>query len=140
MRGRKLIVALAGLAVVVAVGAVVLWPQTERITPENCDRIRVGMARAEVEQMLGGPPGYYAAGPLTLPVGFNLEAPWTSPVSGDGALAVGYVGNRGAIAVSYNSSGAVMYKIFLPGERLEQTPLENLLWRAKRQWRRWFPE
>jgi hypothetical protein len=48
MRRRTLLVALAGLAVVVAVGAIVLWPrQSLRITCENCDRIREGMSRAE---------------------------------------------------------------------------------------------
>jgi hypothetical protein len=24
--------------------------------------------------------------------------------------------------------------------RAHQPPLENLIWRAKRQWRKWFPE
>jgi hypothetical protein len=43
MRRRKLLVAmvgLAGLAVVVAAGAVVFWPRPNRITQENFDRIR----------------------------------------------------------------------------------------------------
>jgi hypothetical protein len=35
MRRRTLLVALAGLAVVVAAGAVVVWPRAERITREN---------------------------------------------------------------------------------------------------------
>ena len=35
MRRRKLLVALAGLAVVVAAGAVVLWPHPVRATREN---------------------------------------------------------------------------------------------------------
>jgi hypothetical protein len=40
MRRRKLLVALAGLAVVVMVGVVVvLWQQEDRITRENFDRI-----------------------------------------------------------------------------------------------------
>ena len=44
MRRRTLLVALAGLAVVVAAGVVVLWPRPapEQITRENYDRIRVG--------------------------------------------------------------------------------------------------
>jgi hypothetical protein len=42
MQGRRLrwVLALAGLAVVGAAGAVVLWPQPERITQTNYDRIR----------------------------------------------------------------------------------------------------
>jgi hypothetical protein len=27
-----------------------------------------------------------------------------------------------------------------PEVRIEAIPLDNLLWRAKRQWHRWFPE
>jgi hypothetical protein len=38
MRSRKLLVALTGLAVVVAAGAVVLWPRTDRITRERFDQ------------------------------------------------------------------------------------------------------
>jgi hypothetical protein len=52
MRRRKLLVALAGLAVVGAAGAVVLWPPqspNHRITVENCELMRTGMNRAEIE-------------------------------------------------------------------------------------------
>jgi hypothetical protein len=59
MRRRKLLAALAGLAVVVAVGAVGLWPQSDRVTREIFDRLRVGMPRAEVEAILG-PPAVYS--------------------------------------------------------------------------------
>jgi hypothetical protein len=57
------VLALAGLAVVVAVGVVVLWPRTEpnRITRENCYQIKEAMSRAEVEAILG-PPGDYSTG------------------------------------------------------------------------------
>ena len=36
-----------------------LWPRPDRITRENYERIRVGMSSAEVEAILGGPPGDY---------------------------------------------------------------------------------
>jgi hypothetical protein len=36
---RKLLVVLAGLAVVVAAGAVVLWPRQDRISRQNLERI-----------------------------------------------------------------------------------------------------
>jgi hypothetical protein len=61
MRRRKLLVALAGLAVVVAVGVVVLWPPEDRITEANLERIKEGMTQAEVEAILG-PPGDYRTG------------------------------------------------------------------------------
>jgi hypothetical protein len=35
MRRRKLLVALAGPAVVVAAGAIVMWPRQDRITKAN---------------------------------------------------------------------------------------------------------
>jgi hypothetical protein len=31
------------------------------------------------------------------------------------------------------------YKQFVWADRVKQTPFDNLLWRAKRQWYRWFP-
>jgi hypothetical protein len=60
-----LLVALAGLAVVIAAGVVVLWPREDRVTRGNFDRIRAGMSRAEVEAILG-PPGDYTTGPLSI--------------------------------------------------------------------------
>src|SRR5262245_14338544 len=59
MRRRTLLVALAGLAVTVPVAAWLLWPGQDEITPENYERIKAGMSRAEVEAILGGPPGDY---------------------------------------------------------------------------------
>jgi hypothetical protein len=53
MRRRKLLGAVAGLAVLVAVGVFALWPRTERVTRENFDRIKEGMSRAEVEAIHG---------------------------------------------------------------------------------------
>jgi hypothetical protein len=75
MRRRKLLVALAGPAVVVAVGAVVLWPAPTlvRVTKEHVDLICVSdsdddedaMTRAGVEAILG-PPGDYTTRPTTI--------------------------------------------------------------------------
>ena len=74
MRRRTLLVALAVLAVVVAAGAVVLWPRgkPDRITQAN----------------------------------FGL-------------------------AYKYNCSRDI--------RTAQQSPVANLLWRAKRLWHRWFP-
>jgi hypothetical protein len=48
MRRRKLLVALAGLALVTAAAAVVLWPEHDLgFTAENCRRVREGMSRAD---------------------------------------------------------------------------------------------
>ncbi len=55
-RWRWVAAALAGLAVVLAVGVVALWPESDRITLWNYQRLQGGMTRAEVEEILG-PPG-----------------------------------------------------------------------------------
>jgi hypothetical protein len=146
MRRWKLLGAM-GLAVLVAVGVFVLWPRPDRITRENCDRIRKGMSRAEVYAILG-PPGDYGTGPvkyetapyIALSAHNNLEhfsqrpegqgyATWQS----DSALAF----------VNFSDAGCVDDRVpayFFKGGRVPQGPFDNLLWRAKRLWRRWFPE
>jgi hypothetical protein len=53
MRRRTLLVVLAGLAVMVAAGLVVLWPRPDRVTRENYDRIIQGMTLAVVQSMMG---------------------------------------------------------------------------------------
>lgn len=157
-RKRRWVLVLAGLAVLAA-GAFVLWLQPERISQENFDRIRVGMSRAEVEAILGGPPGDYR----------TVRTVWNSAVEEDPAYcsAVDYrasiidekgyssssleggvwasgvpitgswFGNEGEIQVDLTPE-AVCDKDFLRYDKKEQGLLENLQWRAKRQWRRWF--
>jgi hypothetical protein len=158
----KLLVALAGLAVVVAAGVVVLWPSRDRITQANFDRILEGMTRAEVEAILG-PPGDYRTictettcaldQPVYLESDLNQYAAgegrggyWPlddSPSDAPGQPAHTsfygtWFGNDGYINVQFVSD-AVDYKAFYHSVRKELTPLGNLLWRLKRQWRRWFP-
>ncbi len=153
MRRRKLRWVLAGLAVLLlAVGGFVLWPQSDRITRENYDRIKIGMTIAEAEAILG-PPGDFSSGPLkytqdsprgrsngaAAPRDFQLssrlsratESQW-EPVEwrNDHRIAFVYVG----------SGELVRYAWFEEVERIDQSSVDNLLWRAKRQWQKWFPE
>ena len=97
MRRRKLLVVLAGLAVLVAAGAVVLWPEPpSRITRENFDRVREGMTQAEVEAILG-PPGDYRTrlGDTKFHEGWLTDldeydptiATWRRPISGGSVIA-----------------------------------------------------
>jgi hypothetical protein len=151
MRRRKLFVALAGLTVVAA-GAVVLWPRADRVTEENFYRLQDGMTRAEVEAILG-PPGDYSTWPLEYagpsiaflnrdiphPVGEFVRVSYLS--SGQGQVAkVEWRGDCQLICVYFNSSGHVHGENFCYVARMEQTAFDNLLWRVKRQWHRWFPE
>jgi hypothetical protein len=145
MRRRTLLVAVAGLAVVVAAVVVVVWPsQPNRITQENCDRIKEGMSRAEVEAILG-PPGDYSSGPLE----FARETPGPHP-TGDFEMShrvtlfdtdadrVEWRSDRQILCVYFLRSG-VAAKGFWDVAPMAQSPLDALLWRARRQWHRWFP-
>jgi hypothetical protein len=148
MRRWKLLVVLAGLAVVVAAGVVVLWPRHERITRENFDRIHEGMSRAEVEAILG-PPCDFSTGPLVRvranrpPNPFSVENfdPITVVGSGDNReeLLV-WKSDRQLITINFGPSGHVEDLWMHDVARVNQTAFENLIWRFKRQWRRWFPE
>src|SRR6516162_11708776 len=64
MRRRMLLVALAGLAVMLVVtGTTMLWPRpADPINFENFQSLRGGMTKAEVTAVLG-PPGDYRTGP-----------------------------------------------------------------------------
>jgi hypothetical protein len=50
-----------------------------------------------------------------------------------------WVGDNGVIHVWFDED-RVTDRDFHPAYTTEQTKFENLLWRAKRQWHRWFPE
>jgi hypothetical protein len=146
MRRRKLLVALGGLAVLVAVGVFVLWPQAHPVTEENFGRITVGMGRAEVDAIVG-PAGDYATGPLrfagpTLMVFSGEPSPPSEYVlsvrDAKGHDIVQWRNDRGILTVYFDRAGQVYTKGFLHVERVEQDPLDNLLWRARRLWRKWF--
>jgi hypothetical protein len=134
MRRQKLLVALAGLAVVGAAGAVVLWPRPDRITRENYDRIRVGMSRAEVYTVLG-PPGEYSTGDAKasgLP-----EPPMLTEDLRQAISLEEWFGDRAAIGVYFDGAGNVTSARCWLLKPIDHGPLGNLLWRLK-HWRRWF--
>jgi hypothetical protein len=126
---------------------VVLWPWTCPVTQENYDRIRDGMSRAEVEAILG-PPCDFSTGPLVRvranrpsdPFSVENFAPITVIGSGDNReeLLV-WKSDRQLIRINFGPSGRVEDLGMHDVARVNQTAFENLLWRAKRQWHRWFP-
>jgi hypothetical protein len=139
MRRRTLLVALAGLAVVVAAGAVVLWPRLEppsRITQENCDQIREGMHQADVEAILGPPGDYTMAGPSN--TFFDTHGPIITHQGG--GVSCFWVGDRAIAYVVFDEYDRCRQWNYREAGTVPQTGWENLLWRAKRQWHRWFPE
>jgi hypothetical protein len=133
MRKCKLLVVLAGLAVVVAVGVVVLWPRADRVTRENFDCIRKGMTPQEVEGLLG-PPGDYSTGPTT-----TSDASIFQMFDFRDTSHISFWETDTASVRIYFAASGVTYAEYQPLARREQGPLDNLLWRAKRLWHRWFP-
>jgi hypothetical protein len=150
MRRRTLLVVLAGLAVVLlAARALSLRSHPDRVTRANYDRLRTGMTRAEVHDLLG-PPGDRRTGPTETPLPgppwkFYM-APWAEenyswpvPVTMEQWLT-----DSAVIHVAYRRSGGgtdgVEYAEY--GSYAGPAPglVERLLWRIKRQWHRWFPE
>ncbi len=125
----KLLAALAGLVVLAGAAAFALWP--DRITPENYARIRIGISQAEVEAILG-PPGDYRTVLTQEPPRPDLKR------LGHPSGYEVWVGDTGHFLVFY-SHDVVSHKTLFPAVAAEQTPLDNLFWRAKRQWRKWFP-
>jgi hypothetical protein len=51
-----------------------------------------------------------------------------------------WLDDAGALKVRFDEGGMVKRKEFVSIRRVEQAPFDNLLWRAKRLWRKWVPE
>jgi hypothetical protein len=156
-----LLVALAGLAVMGAAGAVALWPRADRVTRANCDRIQTGMNRADVEAILG-PPGDYRTGLGEtrlgeVDYGITQNVIWMPDPATDlvptlsnwsthtgrwpawpPSESASWMSDSFEISVTINESGSVVDKLGCPRRKTREL-LGALLWRAKRQWHRWFP-
>jgi hypothetical protein len=139
MRKWRLLAALAGLAVLVAVGAVVLRPRPERITRENFDRIQKGMSRAGVEAIPGPwrrQSWDYRTGPTLQDL--TAEA-FADPDAEVGGYQLAWASDTVWIAIQFDTSWRVVGRSKRPSVRMDQGALDNLLWRAERLWREWFP-
>ncbi len=148
MRRRKgLWPLVAGLLVLIGASVLALWPRPAVVTPENFARIRVGMTLSEVETILGA-PGDYTTGPVKTKLAShtcevlvaqprNMTRSHPGPEFSSCYL---WHGDGGRIAVRFDSSGKAVIKDYWLCDLDPQHPLENLLWRAKRRWRRCFTE
>jgi hypothetical protein len=153
MRRRKLVLGLAtGVVAAFALGAFVLWSRASRLTEEKVRSIRFGMSRSVVEAILG-PPGDYTTGPVryTYPNAFTsqstvevLESPeerFKSPLAGVlGRSEACWCSDAIVLVVQFDGDSNVCLTTLRRTSRVEQGPLDNLIWRAKRLWHRWFPE
>jgi hypothetical protein len=130
------VLALAGLAVVVAAGAVALWPRPNLITKENCDRIHVGMTRIEVLAILG-PPEDRTTGPVIDSCGQRIDFADRIDTSAPNSGVWWWATDDWEADAYFDDFDRVSATHSLPNTRVPQGSLAALLWRAKR---RWFPE
>jgi hypothetical protein len=135
----SLVAALVALAVLAGSGVFVPRPGPNRLTLQNCQRIREGMSRAEVEAILG-PPGDYRTGPTDIDGKVvPLKLVWVGEIlPSDGDIAY-WSADEVYERVMFDPAGRVREGGFSPTFRPTQSPSDNLLWRLRRQWRRWFP-
>lgn len=130
----------------------------EPFTEERIRELRVGMTRSQVESMFG-PAGDYSTGPtrgggrfVYLRAKDELSERVVDEICvPDGTMEwhilwlefaekSTWVDDCGSFTVRFNDDGIAVGAQFTPIERLSQSPLDNFLWRGKRQWRRWFPD
>jgi hypothetical protein len=139
MRRRTLLVVLAGLAVVVAAGVVVLWPRASQVTLENCQCICKGMTRFDVELILGGPPGDYRTRPTW---------DWRQE---DDFMRSSFLFDHDRRVGHWYGDGVMLVVVFDPDDKVfiadsrhiggpTASVLDTWKWQLKRQWHRWFLE
>jgi hypothetical protein len=158
MRSRTLLFVLAASALLLAAGALILWPrsQTSRVTRENFARIQQGMSRHDVEAILG-PPGDYRTGqtalilPLNSHGGFNgrltpaqiaYDAETADLFPGffdDGCTFELWQCDDAVIWICYDKDGVSMWD-FAPIVRVRGGLLADICWQLERMWHRWVPK
>jgi hypothetical protein len=94
-----------------------------------------------VEAILGL-PGDYATVPFENGSGVEVDpSDVYSKVVRTFSAGECWCGNDCLIFIAFDgSNGRVVGSSFMQPRKLDQSPVDNLLWRAKRQWHRWFPE
>jgi hypothetical protein len=140
MRRRKLLGALAGLAVgLVGVVAFVAWPRPDRVRVETFRLLRVGMSKPEVYAVLGLPGDY-----LTFDTDWaDDDSDWenlgqTPDRSHKEGMEV-WMGDHAVFWVQFDTEGHVCGATCVPLRLVDHGPLGNLLWRVKNQLYKWFP-
>src|SRR5262249_36079311 len=76
---KRLVLSAAAVASLATAMAFALWPRSDPVTRANCDRLRPGMTRQEVESILG-PPGDYRTGRGETRWGGDVWMPDTEPI------------------------------------------------------------
>ncbi len=138
---------LAGLvALLAASGFLLLRPDpSSQIMEANVQRIHCGMSQPEVEAILG-PPGDYTTGPVR-PTDdgswIDVSEMYYRPIPQDGpakSVSRRWACDTGYAEVYFDRDCRVIDADFQPYAREPQGLIDNLLWRAERRWRHWFPD
>lgn len=104
------------------------------VTPARCPvtaafaRIEEGMTAAEVEAILGGPPGDYRTIPpprTSFSLGVSLGG-YSMVIEKD------WQGNEGDVLVGFDDTGHVVRKDFSPRDASPVGPVEMIRWRIER--------
>jgi transcriptional regulator with XRE-family HTH domain len=127
-RKRKLMLAIAGLAVAVVAVPLGLHVWSQRHAPgrfidqEHCARIKKGMTQEEVEAILGVPPGVYTKKQLFF---FDMRS---FSMLGAGERVATWTGDQGLVDVVFDEHGAVEFSQFEQGTELRgPSYLEQIL-------------
>jgi hypothetical protein len=115
----------------VALAAALLLPRWLADGPgiawANYCRIRTGMSRAEVEALLGGPPGGYCTERTIL-----IEDPSLPPPPDDGEI---WAGDDGGVIVVFDAGGQVTAKGWIKSQYGTKWSLRRFAWRVEEWWR-----
>ena len=149
MRRRKLVGVLARLTVLAlafTLGAVLFSsPCPVQLPLDILDRIQPGMNRADIDDIIGSPPGDYRTGPVfeiphsTQGVYWEDEHEQEWIVRSPNLPAYKWETDRAELELIFLESGEVATGSFTRVARQKVGPVDSLVWRAKRQWRRFFP-
>jgi hypothetical protein len=132
MRRQKRLVILAALALVLTAWSFAVMPPRYYVSGSDFEKVHVGMSRRQVEDLLG-PPGDYRTARTLLDldtVNYELETSLTP---------AGWVGDHWLWVVGFDDDDRVMQRLMWDANPVPQGRSENLIWRTKRQWYRWFP-
>jgi hypothetical protein len=87
------------------------------IDQDHCDRIAEGMTQAQVEDILGGPPGDFCTESV---LWFEPAYSMASAMEGQGVRFECWSGNEGQIVVAFDGQGVVRRRDFDLGLRFPQ--------------------
>jgi hypothetical protein len=135
---RTIVKSLIWLAAFLVAGVIVVWPDSSRITLENCQRIQNGMTHAEVLALLG-PPGDHRTRPPAVELPDELENIQSASKPGH-FFEQDWVGDHVQARVFFDDKNRVWLRYYFPEDTLDVGTFESLRWRFQRLWHRWFPK